>query len=510
MSASTTDSARSGGRLLIYTLLNVAFTLLVLIGAGVSRAGDPRYLYLCVLFALCSTLVFTLDAINGRYAMLGCFLLVYFVFFGMQDLLAALSGAPAVGRPGGPLTATEAVLLTGLLMLLIGYRRGVALGRRISVGMAAKDWPESTVLLVGAVLFIAGTAATWYLNVFVMPDKNVYAGHRLAQLDPKLTAVLLAGNLVLPVGIAVLAYAYAAFRRRIMLLVIFGVVAIQTVTGFVTDVKADAMKGALIVVLTKVLVDGRLPVGWLAGGVLFLAFGFPVLQAYRSEVIGQAGMNHIQVVQHLGRALEIAVSATNRVMKSKGETREKNFIERASMKSSVELTVENSGRTSDYQYGRTLVPILGVFVPRLILPGKTDVQAGRVYGAELHASTFSDTYISPSHIGEMYWNFGVPGVVIGMLLLGLLLGFIGCKCDFSECVSVTRLLIFANTAHLLVWGFEATIATNYVVWMRTMAVVGVLYLLLSRVPARERAVRGAALTTERPVPEAVVFRNLLK
>jgi hypothetical protein len=509
MSTSTPASARAGGRLLLYTLLNVAFTLLVLIGASVSGAGDPRFLYLCVLFALCSTLVFSLDAINGRYAMLGCFLLVYFVFFGVQDLVAVLAGHPAVAPESGLLTATEAVILVGLLMLIVGYYRGLALARRVRVGSSAKDWPESIVLSAGTALFIIGTAATWYLYVFVMPDKNVYAGHRLAQLDPKLTAVLLAGNLMLPLGIAVLAYAYAAFRRRYMGLIILAVVVLQGVTGFVTDVKADAMKGALIVLLAKVLIGGKLPVGWLAGGVLFLVFGFPVLQAYRSEVIGQAGMNHIQVVRHLGSALQTAISAADRIMKSKGETHEKNFIERASMKASVELTVENSGRTSDYQYGRTLAPMLGVFIPRLVMPDKTDVQAGRVYGAEFHASTFTDTYISPSHIGEMYWNFGFPGVVVGMFLLGLLLGFIGGKCDFTEYVSVTRLLIFANTAHLLVWGFEQTIATNYVVWLRTMVVIGGLHLVLSRVPAQKGSKQGPP-PDAKPLPQISAFPNLLR
>lgn len=481
--ATAVRSMAPAPRLVLFLALIVAFALVVGIGAAVSGAPEPRLLYLVCLFALCASPIIDLDSLNGRLALLGCFMLVYFVFFGVGDLMSALTGAVIPSPPRGAITETEAVILTGGLMLLLGYRWAL----RVAAGKAqprpAKDWPEAAVVIIGLAMFAVGTAATWYLYVYVMPDKNFTMSARLAQVDPLLIALLLIGNLVLPFGIIVLAYAYAAYRRKYMLPMILAVVAMQALTGFVTDVKADAMKAAMIVILTKVLIDGRLPKFWVAGGVLFVVFGFPVLQAFRSEVIGAQGMNHVEVVQNLGRAFELAWNASDKVMEARGEGRQLNFFERASMKGSVELAVTNLGNGVDYQYGRTMLPLLTAFVPRLLMPGKTHVASGRLYGAEFNASNYTDTYISPTHLGEFYWNFGWPGAAIGMLGLGFLLGFINAKCDLTQFRSVTRLLILGSAAHLLIWGFEQTVATNYVVWMRGMAVIALLHLLLARVPA---------------------------
>ncbi len=98
------------------------------------------------------------------------------------------------------------------------------------------------------------------------------------------------------------------------------------------------------------------------------------------------------------------------------------FLKRLSIVTSVAAIVSDTGRWVDYRYGETLIlaPI-GLLVPRFLWPDKPNISIGREFGATFRLTGAMDreTYISPSMVGELYWNFAVPGVVFGMWLLGM-------------------------------------------------------------------------------------------
>lgn len=98
------------------------------------------------------------------------------------------------------------------------------------------------------------------------------------------------------------------------------------------------------------------------------------------------------------------------------------FLKRLSVVTSVAAIVSDTGRWVDYRYGETLVlaPI-AVFIPRFLWPDKPSIAIGKEFGAtfKLVGSMDRETYIAPSFVGELYWNFAVPGVVFGMWLLGM-------------------------------------------------------------------------------------------
>jgi hypothetical protein len=114
-----------------------------------------------------------------------------------------------------------------------------------------------------------------------------------------------------------------------------------------------------------------------------------------------------------------------------------------------------------------------------------------------------DIYISPSNLGELYWNFGWTGAVLGMGLIGLLCGWIGARFNLAQYSSVTRILVTVVTIKQLIVGFEGAIASGYVVWMRSLAAIGILHLLFARVPvfSRDHAAQDAE-------PDASAGRNL--
>ena len=98
------------------------------------------------------------------------------------------------------------------------------------------------------------------------------------------------------------------------------------------------------------------------------------------------------------------------------------FSNRITIVTSVAAIISDTGRWVDYKYGETLLlaPV-GLLIPRFLWPDKPNMSIGREFGATFRFTNAFDreTYIAPSMVGEFYWNFAVPGVVVGMWLLGM-------------------------------------------------------------------------------------------
>ena len=98
------------------------------------------------------------------------------------------------------------------------------------------------------------------------------------------------------------------------------------------------------------------------------------------------------------------------------------FLKRITVVTSVAAIVSDTGRWVDYRYGETLVlaPI-GLLIPRFLWPDKPNIGIGQEFGATFRLTKVMDreTYVAPSMVGDFYWNFSVPGVVIGMWILGM-------------------------------------------------------------------------------------------
>jgi len=76
--------------------------------------------------------------------------------------------------------------------------------------------------------------------------------------------------------------------------------------------------------------------------------------------------------------------------------------------------------TVDYQYGRTMVTWLVAPVPRSWWPAKPAIGAGKELGPLLF-QTNRNTGVPPGIVGELNLNFGLPGVYVGLFLVGVLL-----------------------------------------------------------------------------------------
>lgn len=509
-------------RLALYAGLNAVFWLVVMIAQAVGASPDPRILYLMVLFAICSTPVIKLDGLNGRYALIAIFALTYFVMFGVADLVALAQGTAANPSPS-TLSESEGVILAGGAMLFLSYwwvvQIGDLLGERSTLAPRGRDWPggrdwsKHTVLWVGLIMWAIGTYATYNWYVYIVTDETNDAVRKgLQSLTPYETSAYILAQMLQPLGILLIAYFWRIYRAPLTWVLVLFICALQVLLGFVADIKGLAMLGGILAIITIVLIDGRIPKLWLLGALLYVLIVFPVFQTYRAEIAHNRGLARTTVVANLGRVLELTLSADQRV--NSGRDRAQTFLERSSLLASVQTIVEKTGNGVAYQHGHTLSPILATFVPKIVWSDKPDIPTGQILNKEFHITDSDDVFISPSHLGELYWNFGWPGVIVGMALIGGILGFVGSRFNLAQGKTVTHLLVTVVTIKQVVVGFESSIAAIYVVWLRSLAGVGLLHLIFSRVPtaaARARPARTGIQPgfTAQPQP-ARPFPNLLR
>lgn len=494
-------------RIGLYFGINLLFVGLLAVGYAIGGAQNPRIFYLVLLFALCSTSAIDLDGYNARYALLAIFLGMYFVYFGVQDVSNLFDGISSDSFTGA-VSPGEAVILIGGLMLVIGYRVAVGILRPVGQVSQSFDWSMRSTLLVGIGLWLLGTLSTYFWYFYVVTDKSLEGTKGIALLSPALTAALILAQILQPLGILLLAYAWTSTRSVFFLGILLFTIFVQVLFGFVIDIKGMALSGGSLVIATIIFADGRLPKVWIAGTAIFVFLAFPVFQAYRAVVTGN-GVARTQVLDNLGQTLDLVLAAKDRV--NNGRERAQTIFERLSMKSSVVMIVNGTANGIPFQHGYTLTPVLAAFVPKILWPSKPDVATGRILNQVFHLADQAEVYISPSHLGDLYWNFGWPGVLVGMTLIGAICGFTA-RFNPAECRTVTRLLVMVVTIELLIHGFESSLAGSYVVWQRTMAAVGLLHLMLARVRVTDRRPSQDARSSDAapvPSPALRLFPNLL-
>jgi hypothetical protein len=489
-------------RTAVYQGLNLTALLASFAGAQIHDLPAGMAIYACALLALCTTPLLFLARLNDRYALLGIFMGCYFLFFGAMNLQMTLLGTDLIQpERDGFLTPVELLVLTGGACALVGYLLVAARWEPGRGRQPTAEWPAGAILLVGLVLWLSGMTASFYYQIYVVPSKLGFAAAKgMASMGPVLTLLVMLGQMMVSVGALMLAYGYAKFGGARWMVLIAFVVLTQVVVGFIEDIKMQAIMAPVLVIMTRALVTNRLTKGWIAFLVVFLMVAFPVFQAYRA-VTGERGLDRAQALQQLDQLFEKAVSATEKV--NTGRERAGTFLERSSSKGNLDLLLAHVGVDVPYLEGASLVAIPYAFVPRLIMPDKKDMSVGEMFGRVILKSD-SGVFISISHVGELYWNFGWGGVIFGMGAMGMLLGFVGTRFSLENGVTLTRVMALVVTAQPLCMGFGGTMPISYVLWLRGMAAIGFMHLCFARRVAPGALTSQPSAQRDLPQPRTAV------
>src|SRR5262249_20859793 len=156
-------------------------------------------------------------------------------------------------------------------------------------------------------------------------------------------------------GTVMLAYALVTTRNRILLVLFIAMILTQVLVGFIGNSKEIAMRSLIILIMASFLLRGRVPKAAAATAVAFIVLAFPVFQAYRAEVVGVRGISRSAAAADIVRSFELALSAKEKVQKGiSDDYRVPSFLERSNLKPMLELFMERTGKTVQFQDGYTL------------------------------------------------------------------------------------------------------------------------------------------------------------
>jgi len=146
---------------------------------------------------------------------------------------------------------------------------------------------------------------------------------------------------------------------------------------------------------------------------------------------------------------------------------------RLAMINSVAVVVRDTPRWVPYANGRTIfLPSLAYFVPRIIWPDKPLFDLGREFGRTFRMTLVIDdkTSIAATVPGELYWNFDLPGILIGMAIWGTAIRFFyrryGAGKQFDPVRKATHILLLVQFIH-----FGGGLAGQGVLVIRTLILV---------------------------------------
>jgi hypothetical protein len=201
------------------------------------------------------------------------------------------------------------------------------------------------------------------------------------------------------------------------------IVPITMALNFMTGSKRLTVMPAVMCVLTWVILERRIRMRWVVAGFLAIVLIYPVARFWREDVLL---MNTLTI----GHVLQDPLPALSRTS---------NFLSSGQMSDYLVYGLEMTGRRFDaigvtsvivrdtpsispFQNGRTLALIPIAYIPRALWPGKPVITIGRwVSDAYVPQGYLLDTNLGPTWVGEFYLNRGVPVVVIGMIVMGMLL-----------------------------------------------------------------------------------------
>jgi hypothetical protein len=148
------------------------------------------------------------------------------------------------------------------------------------------------------------------------------------------------------------------------------------------------------------------------------------------------------------------------------------FKNRMALINVVAVVIRDVPRWVPYANGRTIIlPFVIRTIPRFIWPDKPK-DYGREFGETFRIVHILDTETSVAATipGELYWNFSIAGVLIGMALWGMFTRFIYRR--FAETDSldpISRAIYIVMLLNLL--RFEAGIAVPLTILVRTLVIL---------------------------------------
>jgi hypothetical protein len=407
---------------------------------------------------------------------------IFFVFFGLGAIWTRNDPAEVAFDKYllDYLPRATTYCFMGLLALLAGYFGPWFHARppRQTV-----QYPAGTQFLgvMGVIGFAAGMSKVAWSQAKDLGTSLPWAVGTLNQLTPLFFFVWALGCLLVASGRAT-----AGQRRLFWFFLVPG-----TTMFLVLSLTDKSLAMTLIGVPVMALWYVKRKVPWISLAVLTLLLVFVVFPFYNT---------YRTLDPHIPRSKRVAITADQARQWDKEEYLERSVamtVRRLSMINSVSVVVRDTGRWVPYAYGDTLfLPALAYIIPRAVWPEKPLFSMGRDFGETFRVVHILDptTNIAATVPGELYWNFGIAGIVFGMALWGLVLRF--CYRRYGEGPVTDPVLLAVHMVLLIQFvHFGGGLAAQVVIVVRTLILLEAIcwlsrrfgLLRVQRVPAQHAA-----------------------
>jgi len=200
---------------------------------------------------------------------------------------------------------------------------------------------------------------------------------------------------------------------------------------------------------------------------------FPLFNTYRNQ------SQQLETEQRMSRAVDMAMRWDQEQFLRASVTA---FMQRLSLVYCVGAILRDVPNAVPYRYGETLALLpIGLFVPRIVWPDKPNITIGREFGVTFQLVNAVDetTQISPTITGELYWNYDIPGVVIGMFLLGGVMRVFyeryGAGIGFDPLRRAAYMALLPTVIH-----FEGNVAPLIGGLVKSLLILGLVFLIARR------------------------------
>lgn len=484
------------GSFLLVSILVAAATWRALVPSTPLVPGDiPQSVRdrAAVLFVLCwlPALGYLLQAPGARrpipfFATYGCLYSAYYAvspMMGISNLL--IVGGWAAGHPNDPATAYNSpinLLLAAWLLLLLGYRAGGSLRipREFRVNRLLDKLPEATTRAAAFATLLIGLAVTFVDRLGVVP--LVLAGiATLVKLASQTAIVLL----------------IVLWRRGKLPTAMATVAALGIAATVFMELGGSATGGvmfALFAIFTGFWIGQRaVSARYLTIGLVALA-GCVAIRGVMGQWRSTVWVEHGGAIPPIERS-RLMIDMLSKQLRERGTSGavEDGWTVISRRSANTDLLIDVMRRTpSDVPYwnGFTYESLVGAFVPRLFWPSKPQKSLGQDFGHRYGyiGNGDGETSVNLPVVVEFYINFGVIGIVVGMVVLGVMLRAIedtinrpgqGYILTAAAAPLLARLLVMECDLSLMFGGLPMQLGTLYIAAVVLLRLAGV-------IPARSR------------------------
>jgi hypothetical protein len=338
--------------------------------------------------------------------------------YGLPPLILYIFGSPHVAVTRIDFRAIRHTdIATAQLVALAAYgamMAGYALpaGRRLAwlLPRPRREWSRGITLAAVAFMVPLG----W----------SVYLGGQYGFLPERLgTGVTGSFASATLYGIALLNICYRRYRSHLALLGTIILIPVTMAFNFFTGSKTLFLAPLAMVALSYLVIERRVRILWIVLAVGAIAFFYPVSEFYRTVVMQGLTKSAVEVLQDPGTALGLVADYASEY--DLGDYLTVGLVatsHRVNGLGILSVIVRDTPDRVPYQGGWTIGYIFLSYVPRVLWPDKPYMTWGQ---------WVTDNYTAPgmnvksatgsSWPGELYLNFGIPGVILGMIVLGIYL-----------------------------------------------------------------------------------------